>query len=401
MIAVRRPEASLAAVNEEMRSWAGAIANESREDPGLHLNALPLHDRLTADVLPVLLFLFGAVGFVLLIAVVNVSHLMLERTLYRAHEIALRVALGASRTRVARLLLATLTLAGGVAGLLVAFALVRLATRAAPEELVRFGALTIDARVLAFAALLSIAAGVIAAIAPIARANRSQPSNALGRAGRAQTVARAPALVRVLAGGEVALALPLLVGGMLLIASLIKLQAVAPGFNPANVLTVDLFMATPNSTEPTATRARNLIEPALQRIRALPGVVAAGVVSVLPVSAGPSTDFAVEGRDRAADAPSADVVIADAGYFGALEIPLRRGRLLRDDDSPGRPRAIVVSEAFVRRYSPNDDLLGRRTTMLDWGPPITAEIVGVVGFLPRSTCSWCGLGATPPISRRP
>jgi putative ABC transport system permease protein len=183
----------------------------------------------------------------------------------------------------------------------------------------------------------------------------------------------------VLAGGEIALALPLLVGAVLLIASLIKLQAVAPGFNPANVLTVDLFLATPNSTEPAASRARNLIEPALQRIRALPGVVAAGVVNVLPVSGGPSTDFVIEGRAGAADEPSADVVIADAGYFGALQIPLRRGRLLRDDDSPGRPRVIVVSEAFVRRYSPNDDLLGRRMTMLDWGPPITAEIVGVMG----------------------
>jgi putative ABC transport system permease protein len=396
VIASRRGDAPLAAVREELRSLGAAIVAEHRgQDDRLSFSATPLQERLTKDVRPALLVLWGAVGFVLLIATVNVSHLLLERSMYRSREVAIRIALGASKIAVARWLLADsvlLTMVGGAGGVVLASALVRAIAAVAPKEVTAFGPFAVDARVLAASMLLAAAAGCVATVAPVLSANVLAPAQTLGRAGRGHTLGETSVFVRVLVGAEVALALTLFAGAALLVTSLIRLQRVTPGFDASGVLTLDLFIATPGGQELTPSRVRNLLDPALLRIRQLPGVEAAGLINVVPGAGGPSTDFEIDRQPKdAAEEPTANVAIADAGYFGTLRIPLLRGRLLRDDDTEHRPRAVVISESFAQRYWRGVDPIGQRITMKDWGPPVSAEIVGIVGDV-RSR----GLDAPPP-----
>ncbi len=383
VIAVRRADAPMTAVEQELKALGVSMIAEHRgEDDTLTLSAKPLHERLTADVRPALMVLWAAVGFVLLIGVVNVSHLLLERSLYRTREIAVRVALGASRFTIARLLVAdsvVLTMAGGVGGIAFASVLVRAISNVAPRQVVAFGPFGISGRVLAASMLLSVTAGCVAAITPVLRANVLEPANALARAGRGQTVATSSESIHLLVGGEVALAFMLFAGAALMVTSLIRLQRVTPGFDPSGVLTLDVFVSSTGGSEPAPARVRNLFEPALQRIRRLPGVEAAGLINVLPITGGVSTDFEIARRPKGGAEPTADVAIVDAGYFTALRIPLVRGRLLRVDDAEQRPRVVVISQTFARRYWPDADPIGQRITMKDWGPPISAEIVGIVG----------------------
>ena len=384
VIASRRGDASLAAVREELRSLSAAIVAEHRgQDDSLTFYATPLHERLTKDVRPALLVLWGAVGFVLLIAIVNISHLLLERSMYRSREVAVRIALGASKVDVARWLLADsilLTIVGGAGGIILASALVRAIAAVAPKEVAAFGPFAVDVRVLAASMLLSIAAGCVATVAPVVSANVLDPAEILGRAGRGHTPGEASLFVRVLVGAEVALALTLFAGAALLVTSLVRLQQVTPGFDASGVLTLDFFIATPGGRELTPARVRNLLDPALQRIRQLPGVDSAGLINVVPGAGGPSTDFEIDRQPKdMAEAPTADVAIANGAYFGTVRIPLVRGRLLQDDDSEHRPRVVVISETFARRYWRGADPIGQRITMKDWGPPLSAEIVGIVG----------------------
>ena len=384
VIASRRGDASLAAVREELRSLSAAIVAEHRgQDDSLTFYATPLHERLTKDVRPALLVLWGAVGFVLLIAIVNISHLLLERSMYRSREVAVRIALGASKVDVARWLLADsilLTIVGGAGGIILASALVRAIAAVAPKEVAAFGPFAVDVRVLAVSMLLSIAAGCVATVAPVVSANVLDPAEILGRAGRGHTPGEASLFVRVLVGAEVALALTLFAGAALLVTSLVRLQQVTPGFDASGVLTLDFFIATPGGRELTPARVRNLLDPALQRIRQLPGVDSAGLINVVPGAGGPSTDFEIDRQPKdMAEAPTADVAIANGAYFGTVRIPLVRGRLLQDDDSEHRPRVVVISESFARRYWRGADPIGQRITMKDWGPPLSAEIVGIVG----------------------
>jgi putative ABC transport system permease protein len=178
---------------------------------------------------------------------------------------------------------------------------------------------------------------------------------------------------------EVALSLVLLVGAGLLINSFLRLMQVNRGFDPTNVLTINLNL--PSSKYPTGERQTALLRQVLERVSVVPGVRSAGLTSTLPFNGGPATGFEIEGRPPVEDAhqPIADIRIVDAGYFRTLGIPLRAGRTFSERDASDAPRVMIINEEMARRHWPGENPIGQRVTMKDWGPPLTGEVVGVMG----------------------
>jgi putative ABC transport system permease protein len=179
--------------------------------------------------------------------------------------------------------------------------------------------------------------------------------------------------------GEVALALVLLVGAGLLLNSFWRLLRVEYGFSPQNVVTFNLFLSPNRYTD--GVKQTNFLQQVLERVAAVPGVRAAGLTSAVPLTGGPATDFEIEGRPPfdVGNQPVADIRIVDPRYFDVMSIQLRAGRVFSDRDSGQAPRVMVVNETLASRFFPDENPLGRRITMKDWGPPLTGEIVGVVG----------------------
>src|SRR5262249_4209444 len=186
-------------------------------------------------------------------------------------------------------------------------------------------------------------------------------------------------LRQALVVSEVALALVLLIGAGLLINGFIRLMRVNIGFDPANVMTINLNL--PSSKYPNGAQQTAVLKRMLERVSTAPGVRAAGLISTWPFTGGPSTDFVIEGRPPLADnlQPTADIRIVDANYFRTLGVPLRAGRAFADSDTADAPRVMIINEEMARRHWPGANPIGQRVTMKDWGPPLTGEIVGVMG----------------------
>jgi putative ABC transport system permease protein len=193
--------------------------------------------------------------------------------------------------------------------------------------------------------------------------------------GRGSTGARRRWLRHSLVVSEVAIALVLLIGAGLLINSFWRLQRLDRGFDPRNVLTLNLTLSRYSKTEQQVAFLNNVLERAAQ----VPGVTSVGVTSSLPTRGGPSTDFVIEGRPplEAGTEPSADIRIIDPNYFRTMGIPLRSGRPFAETDSTAAPKVMVINENMARRFWPDGDAIGQRVTMRDWGPPLTGEIVGI------------------------
>jgi putative ABC transport system permease protein len=356
---------------------------ETNKDYGMGLTLLP--EQIVGDMRRTLLVLLAAVGFVLLIACANVANLSLARGAARGKEIAIRVALGASRARVIRQLLTEsvlLAIMGGVLGLLLAVWGVDMLVSLSPEDLPRVKEVTIDPRVLSFTLLVSIVTGIVFGLAPaLSASSRGDLNETLKEGGRATGAAASHNRMRsLLVVAEVALSLVLLVGAGLLIKSFLRLSQVETGFNSTSVMTMRL--ALPQAKYAEAPRRAAFYQQLLERTRALPGVEAAGVISELPLS-GQNNDtyFALEGQALSSTADEnnlANIRTASPDYFRAMGIPLIKGRFFGDGDRDDAPRAIIISETFARSFFPNQDPLGHRLT-IDIGEPWTAEIVGVVG----------------------
>jgi predicted permease len=346
------------------REWGAAI--------------VPLHQQLTGRVRPALLTLLGAVGLVLLIACANVANLQLARAAARQREIAVRMALGASRKRVVRQLLTEsllLALAGGGLGVAAAVAGVGLLRRWAPETLPRLQQIGVDWQVLAFALAVTIATGVAFGLAPALPASRPDLNRALNELGRGGISGRSRTR-ELLIVSEMAVALVLLVGAGLLLNSFVRLASVSPGFDPSGVLTFQL--ALPDGRYPDSGRRTAMFGGVLERIAGLPGVTDVGVTASLPLSGGPSDTFmTIAGRqDQPAEGYDFDYTFVSPGYFRALAVPLLRGRLIeRADDTATSPRVAVVSEGLARAFFAGEDPLGRHLVHngKEW------EIVGIVG----------------------
>jgi putative ABC transport system permease protein len=337
---------------------------------------VPLHEQLAADVKPMLLVLLGAVALVLLIACANVANLLLARASAREKEIAIRLAIGASRARVIRQLLTEsllLALVGAAGGLALAFAATGAIREAGALDLARAHAIAVDARVFAFTLVVSLATSLVFGLTPALQCSRPDLNDKLMEGGRGSSGGRNRTR-RFLIVSEVALALVLLAGAGLLVRSFVQLLSVDPGFEPRRALAMQLSL--PEHKYPNAERRAAVTERLLARIQALPGVEAAGATMTLPLSGPPDMLLTIPGRRGPHDGSySSDFDFASPGYFRAAGIPVSRGRLFDDRDAAVGARVAVVNETFVRTYFPGGQPLGK---VFGQGPD-QWEIVGVVG----------------------
>src|ERR1700746_3552062 len=342
-----------------------------------------LHERLVREVKPSLLALLGAVGFVLLIACANVANLLLARSAARQKEIAIRAAMGASRTRVLRQMLTEsilLSAIGGAAGLVLSIWLTDLLMSMLPEGAPRLEQIGIDYRVLTFALGVSALTGVLFGIVPALQASKLDVTSALKEGGRGAEGHRRTNARSLLLIGEVALSLMLLVGAGLLIKSFLRLQEIRPGFNAHNVLIANLALPYPKyQYEQFEEFFRRLTE----RLEAAPGVQAAGGGINLPLNASGyalGRGFIPEGRPLTVDENRDAMFSAITGdYFRALQIPLLAGRTFDLRDNADAPKVVIINETIAKRhFGSATEAIGKRLSI--WrDEKFMREIVGVVG----------------------
>jgi len=349
---------------------------------GWSLRLISLREILVGGSRTMLFILFGAVGFVLLIACANVANLLLVRAAARQKEIAMRTALGASRLRIIRQMITEsllLAIFGGALGALLAVAGVKLLVSLGEDNIPRTANVKIDATVLAFTLLISLATGLLFGLAPAIRTMKENLVDALKdgiRGGSEATVKnRTRSLLVVF---ESAIAVMLLIAAGLLIRSLVALQNVDPGFDPNNVLTLRVDL--PRQKYNTPEKASNFFEQLETRVAGLPGVEAVGLITDLPLS-GEARDmpYRVEGRPATSDIAFVDFRRVNKNYFSAMRIPLRRGRNFTEQEVRQSDKAIVVSQAFVDSVFPNEEALGKRLIIWSGIRNEPYEIIGIVG----------------------
>jgi putative ABC transport system permease protein len=348
----------------------------------------PLLADLTSEVRPALIVLLAAAGCVLLIACVNVANLLLARATSRQKEMGIRSALGASRTRIFRQLLtesALLALLGGAGGMLLAVWGTEALAALLPQSFPRANEIAPDLRVLAFTASISLFTGVLFGFAPAWRVSRPDVVTTLNESGRGSTeTVRGRRLRGILVTVEMVLAFVLLVGAGLLLRSFWQLQKVSPGFDPHRVMTASISLPEGDNGPQITTRNAQFYIQLMDRANATPGVRSAAAITPLPLSGADwTTGFDIAGRPTAkSDRALSAVRVVTPGYFGTMGIPLRKGRDFTPRDRFESPGVVIVNEALVRQYFPNEEPIGQRITpqiSLDVRDPIEREIVGVVG----------------------
>jgi putative ABC transport system permease protein len=386
-IARLKSGATLQQARNELETIAKRLEHQYPEtNTNVEALVLPLHGQMVANVRPALLTLLVAVGLVLLIACANVANLLLARATQREKEVAIRTALGASRSRIIRQLLTEsilLSLAGGVLGL--AFAalgldsLLRLAATSVP----RAEGIGLDPMVLAFTAGLAILTGILFGLAPAFQSSRMDIRDQLNQSGRGSTGgAHHQRLRSVLVVAEVAISMVLLIGAGLLIRSFARLQAVEPGFRPDHILLADVPISLTVYAKPEQQIA--FFDRLLERLRALPGVKAASAASTPPVSGqGSVIHFNIQGRAPKTpnDYIMAGYRVVGPGYFETLGIPLLAGRSIEQRDSFTAPSVVVLNQAMARKFFPGENPLGKHLQIGET-PDTTIpfmEVVGIVG----------------------
>ena len=384
-IARLKPGVSVAQAQAEMDTiMARLTARWPEFDTGWVTNVRPIRDEITGDVRPALVILLGAVGFVLLIACANVANLLLARATARQRELAVRSALGASRRRLVRQLLAEsvlIAIGGGAAGLALAWSGVRLLTTGVGDQIAfpRIDSIGLDGRVLAFTAAVALLSGIIFGFAPALTSAAVNLNEALKEGGRTGSSGRTGTLRSAFVVIEVALALVLLVGAGLLLRSFARILSTDPGFSADHVMTAQLTL--PAAKYDRLAKRTQFWDDLLQRIRVLPGVTSAGTVSFLPMNGlGSATGFEVVGQPKPApgQGPGATIKVVDGDYFAALGIPLRRGRLFTEAEQQTENRHAIISETLARRFFPNQDPIGQHL-LVSWYGEGADEIIGVVG----------------------
>ncbi|HZI17673.1 MAG TPA: ABC transporter permease [Pyrinomonadaceae bacterium] len=350
------------------------------------LLATSVEETIVGKIRPALLVLLGAVAFVLLIACANVANLMLARAASRQKEVAVRTALGASRRRVIRQLLTEsvlLALVGGGLGLLLALWGVDLLVKLNEDKIPRSHEIGLDSSVLLFTLGVSVLTGIIFGLAPAFQSSKIELQDTLKEGGRSGKAAMRRGVRNALVVAEVSLAVVLLVGAGLLIRSFVELQRVSPGFRPDGVLAMQLTLPANKYAEPPS--RDQFVRRMLEEVQALPGVVSAGVTTVLPMSGNQqSGSFVIEGRQTAPNvaSPHGDRWRASPDYFKAMSIPLVRGRYFAESDTPDAPGVAIIDETMAKKYWPDEDPLGKRISF-EGGAQNRKwrEIVGIVGHV--------------------
>lgn len=372
----------------EMTTIAGRLAEQYPDfNTGWGVSLLPMHDAIVQNIRPALLILFGAVGFVLLIACSNVANLLLARAAAREREIAIRMAMGAGRLRLMRQILTEsvlVSLIGGGLGVLIAMWGTQALISLNPQGIPRANEISVDPKVLVFALVASVVSGVLFGLVPAVQTSRQDLNDVLKEAGKSlMGNARGRRIRSALVVVEVALALVLMTGAGLLIKGFSRLQSVDPGFNHENVLAFQLSL--PDASYPRPPQQSAFLKGVLERFSVLPGVTSASAISQAPLAGGgPSYIFWAEGRPlpTPSEAPVASSRVISPNYFQTLSIPLIAGRVFIEADNKDAPAVVIVNENFAKSMWPGEDPIGKRMTV---GVPLAGEkpdwstIVGVVG----------------------
>ncbi len=380
-----KPGATFAQARAEMDGIVRQREQEDSRRQGTGFNLVPLQSQVGRKLRPSLLILAGAVGFVLLIACANVANLLLASASARQKEIAIRLALGASRWRVIRQLLTEsllLSVLGGGFGLLLAVWGCEAIRVLGANQIPRADQIGVDSTALGFTLLLSILTGAIFGLAPALQASRANLNGTLKEGGRSGSVAGRHRLRSALVVVEVALSLMLLVGAGLLIKNFWQLLNVDPGFNPQNLLSVEVSLTNDRYAE--APQRSAFYQQVLAGVTTLPGVQSAAIVNHQPFSGRRGINvFKIEGRPEPKgmdDTPLADFRIVSPGYFQMMSIPILQGRAFSASDTPDAPRIVIVNRGFADRFWPGENPLGRR--LENDGEWLT--VVGVAGDIRQS-----------------
>jgi len=344
------------------------------------------HEQVVGGMQTALVILLGAVALVLLIACANLTTMLLARAGAREREFAIRVALGAGPARLLRQMLTEsvlLALIGGTAGALLAIWGLDLLRSIGSHTVPRIAEANLDLRVLLVTLVASVVTGILFGLVPALASAKPELTEALKEGGRGSTTgARRNRVRNALVISEVALAVVLLVGASLLLKSFARLQNVDPGFEPRNVLTMEISL-------PVAKYARgkpvtDFYAEMIRRVQALPGVEAASLTSILPLS-GTNSDnsFAIEGRDPVQEKvfPDEEIRSVTDSYFKVLKVPLVQGRFFDERDNADTPPVVIINQAFARKWFPNQDAIGKKITFDDPRKPDPkwVTIVGSVG----------------------
>jgi putative ABC transport system permease protein len=395
---------SVEAARHDLDRVAAQLALEYIDDKDHGIGVVSLHDQIVGPVRPALLILLAAVGFVLLIACVNIANLQMARGSTRAREMALRLALGAARKRLVRQLLTeSLLLAamGGVAGGLLAFWATGLLRYAVPHNVARIESIHVDGFVLSFTAAVSLCAGFLFGLLPAWSSSKADVNEALKEgSGKATSSAGSRRMGGALVISEIALAMVLLVGAGLLIQTFRNLERVDPGFSTKGVLTAEIAWPQLDNAPSTGyfpvTDGVRLTRGLIEKAAALPGIEAVGTINNFPIKGfSPDGSFEIAGRPTPADphdVPDADYRVVTRDYFRALGIPLLRGRMFRaGDERDDVPQLALVSQSFVKEFYPHEDVIGKRIRFLGFDEhPQFLEIVGVVGDVRASNLTKAG-----------
>jgi putative ABC transport system permease protein len=385
VIARLKPGVTIEQAQAEMETIAARLARQY-PDYNVRTGAVvtPLHEEVVGDIKPALLVLVGAVGFVLLIACANVANLLLARAAVRQKEIALRLALGASRSRLTRQFLTEsvlLAFFGGGFGLLLALAAIRILKSFVPATVSQAQAIAIDGKVLLFTALVAVLTGVVFGLAPAIQASLFNLNDTLKEGGRDSAASlKGNRLRSLLVVTEVAVSFLLLIGAGLLINSFFHLRNLDPGFRADHLLTMKIDLS--QVKYPDRERRSAFLDELIRRVRALPGAKAAAIAGNLPLTYnGDSMAIGVEGVPDPPPDQRPDVIYraVGPGYFSTMGIPLLRGRDFTDQDRADSNYVVVISEKIAQHFWPGQDPIGKRlkpgssTSDAPW-----REVIGVV-----------------------
>jgi predicted permease len=387
-----KPGVTLAQANAQLKVAYDQFRRRYPEaDPKSSFVADPLRDSIVSDVRSSLFILLGAVSLVLLIACANVANLLLVRASGRKREFAIRVSMGATRGRIIRQLLVESTLlavTGGILGSIIGFIGVRALLALSPGDIPRIGehgaGVTIDWRVLLFTLGVSLLTGILFGLFPAISASRPDLNSTLkessNRAGTGFRQSKARSLLVI---SEVSLALVLLIGAALLIRTFLALRNVNPGFNPHNVLTMEMSL-TGDRFAKTAGVAQ-LVLSGRERLNAIPGIEASASTCCLPLEGGFGLPFIVVGRplDKSGQTGGAGWMNTSPGYFDVFKIPILEGRDFKDSDTVGAPGVVLINQAMKKQFWPKEDPVGQQIIIgKGVGPQFeepARQIIGVVG----------------------
>ena len=410
-VARLKPGVTLAQAQLEMDVIARGMEQAYPEsNQGVGEKVIPLYDTLYQNAKDKLYPLLGAVGFILLIACVNVANLTLSRTEGHRKEYSLRASLGAGRRRLVQQLLAEsglLTLIGGSLGVLLSLWGTHL-LRVLAEDLPGGESIGINGRVLVFAAGLSVLTALLFGLAPALRASRADLNDVL-REGESRTSSTKRGRMRnLLVISEVALGMVLLVGSGLMINSLLRILLPSPGFDPANVLTMAVNFPETEGKYVAKVPGKDLTKVSpkvtayhqqlIERVAAMPGVESAGMISILPPLGAGDISFSILGHPAPSPgkSPSGGFNEVSPSYFRTMKIPLKKGRYLEESDTQSSPWAVVISETLANRYFPNEDPIGQQILLRREPDQVNEDrprqIVGVVGEVKQ-----VGMGGLHPL----